>query len=501
MKRTRISIGRKARKIGFLGTGMRVPTDERSEITHALALRIDESLIAARDIDRERRRHDLEPVPGILGRVFSREPDAVVFPDSAQCVADVLDICIEEETCAVPRGAASAGLGGATAVRGGVVVDMTKMSRVLSVDRSGKTVTVEAGCLWPVLEEELAKENLCLVSYPSSAPWSTIGGWMSTGGYGIGTHREGCFHRQVQAMEVALPSGLLVNASHGEGRYAIGSFAGTEGQMGIITRLTLPVKDAPERRAFYVLRFGEETGGFEVLHRLATLEDAPFSAGLVNGNRSRLLSDISGLPTDGRPYIMIADEGDASRVADLDRTIRELARLAGIEVDDGPDASRLWKGRFTYRDILDQRPVRLAGEVVVETGRLGDLLASIGGSIRGQGALLCDCQVIDSGKALVTVSCLAGDDTEVKPKRDVATTGRVAALGVRHGGVPYGIGLWNSAYSKLILGRGYKRLKEIKDEIDRLGILNPGKFFSLKTGLGFPVPGWLYRAGVGLIRK
>ena len=109
-----------------------------------------------------------------------------------------------------------------------------------------------------------------------------------------------------------------------------------------------------------------------------------------------------------------------------------------------------------------------------------------------------ECRLVDRGKALFAVGILNARAAGGGPSRDVFATGRLVARGLKAGGTPYGIGLWNSPYSKQILGRDFRDLSRIKREIDRLGLFNPGKAFAMTTNSNFPVPGWAYRIAVGL---
>lgn len=494
MRRKRISIDRRVGRIGFLGKGMRVPSRERSDIGHALGLRIGESRISTRESDCELCRNDASPRHGFLGRLFSRVPSVIASPDSAQCVADILDVCIEEKAFAVPRASATAGLGGATPVRGGVVIDVSRMARVLSVDSTERTVTVEAGCTWKALEEGLAGEGLGLRSYPSSARFSTVGGWMSTGGYGIGTLREGRFHKQVLSMEVALASGLVVTSSHDEGRYAVRTFAGTEGQMGVITKLALPVKAAPERSACYLIPLSDEQQGCEILRLLSDLEAPPFYAKMVNSNRSRLLTEWEGSQAGcGKPFVLVAEEGDERRVASFDGMLRQLGRTAGFEIEDSEMATKLWEDRFSYIDVMKSGSTAMAGEVILGVDKLPVLIEAM--RMRGNllEDLLYECHLVDRHQVLLVAGRPVEGGAESGLIRDVFTTAHIVSLAVASGGRPYGIGLWNTAYSRFVFGKEYGRLRLIKREIDRLGLLNPGKLFSMTTSSGCPVPGWLYR--------
>jgi FAD/FMN-containing dehydrogenase len=501
LKRKRITIARKSRKIGFLGKGMAVPSRESSEVVHALELRIDEDLISTDKADLESRRYDAEPVPAILGKVFSRVPRIIVFPNSATCLADIIDTCIEERTPASPRGAGTSGLGGAIPVRGGVVIDLTRMSQVVSIDKPKRTVTVEAGCTWQALEEELAEEGLCLQSYPSGALLSTVGGWMSTGGYGIGTLREGRFHNQVEAMEVALPSGLLVTSSPGEGRYGIATFAGTEGQMGAIAKLTLPVRDLPETEATYLIPVGGLSAAADTLRQMANMDRPPLSVALVSGVNREAAAVGGGPGIHGGPFILVHEEGDSGGIRKLADVVKRGACAAGAEVDDGHIAAEVWKDQGTLPTPGNGGSVCLAGEVLVDIDALAELLARIGRNTREAEDLGYVCQLVDRTRVLVRVGCVRGEAGQNRLFRDIGLTNRVVDVGLSVGGQPYGVGIWNTCYAGRALGSDYKRLKRLKDEIDRLGILNPGKVFSLRTNLGLPVFGWMYRAAVRLTGK
>jgi glycolate oxidase len=422
----------------------------------------------------------------------------IAFPDSGQCAADILDACIEEKTPAVPRGGGSAGLGGAIPVRGGVVIDVSRMTGILSIDKSGGTVTVEAGCTWKDLDEELSSEGLSLRSYPSSASRATVGGWMSTGGYGIGTHREGNFHEQVVSMEVALASGLLVNSARGEGRYATRSFAGTEGQMGVITKLTLPVKPRPESRGCYLLRLDREDVGFEILTELSRLDDPPLLARLVGESRARAAGGKVGQMTGGAGLISVVEEGERARVDRLEAALKEIARRRGLDVDGGDGAEEVSEEMSMYLDAVYDGRVRLAGDLLIGTDRIDGLARSLGKHTRSGEDLLFEYKLVDRGLTLFSAGILSGNFAGRGPTRDVAATGCIVAKGVKAGGTPYGIGLWNSPYSKRVLGGEFRDLATIKREIDRLGLCDPGKVFGMTTRSGFPVPGWVYRCVIGL---
>jgi FAD/FMN-containing dehydrogenase len=491
-----MTIGRRVGKIGFLGRGMGAPSLAGSDVVHALGLRIDEALITEGEGDRERCRYDVPPRRDLLGKVFSRTPAAVVFPDSGQCVADILDVCIEERAPAVPRGLGSAGLGGAVPLRGGVVVDLSRLDKVVALDEKSCTVTVGAGCTWERIQAEAASKNLSLRSYPARSWAGTVGGWLSTGGYGVGTLAEGRFGRIVESLEVAVPSGLLVTAGHGRGRYCIESFTGTEGQLGVITALTFSLKVRPDRRAYYALGPVNPKDAVEALCDLAGLEDPPLGLRLLSGNIAALPGGSGSSSPSGFVLSMLCE----GRERDIGHFREHLGSLAvGMHADlrSDDDAQGLFESRF--QDVAYERNKTLVrtGEVLIGLDRLAAFVGVLADEAGGE--TLVDVQVVDRGLALAVTCRLMDRCDSPRVIRDVPLTVETSLAAIRHGGRPHGLGIWNSPLAKHVLGKERKSLKAIKDETDRLNILNPGKFFSLTTGGGLPVWGLTYRIGLRMI--
>ncbi len=151
-------------------------------------------------------------------------------------IRKVLAFASERKVPVIPRGAASWGFGGVIPTRGGIVIDLSPFRRILALDTADKTVTVEAGARWGDIDIMARKEGLCLMTYPSSK-FSTVGGWISTGGYGINSFRYGHLSKQIVSMTVVTGAGEVRELSPADRDF--GYFVGTEGQFGIVVEVTL----------------------------------------------------------------------------------------------------------------------------------------------------------------------------------------------------------------------------------------------------------------------
>ena len=125
--------------------------------------------------------HDLAPLPKEMDMIFKTMPDQVIRPGYTEEVAQMVRKAIATNKPIVPRGAGTWGLGGSVPVKGGYVLDMTAMNKIISIDEKNLTATVQPGITWKALSDELDAKGLFLPCYPSSAPSATIGGWMAPG--------------------------------------------------------------------------------------------------------------------------------------------------------------------------------------------------------------------------------------------------------------------------------------------------------------------------------
>src|SRR6266568_1924797 len=138
---------------------------------------------------RERRvySHDTGVLPGPFKLLAGPSlADGVVQPETESQLVRLVRLAVAEGIPLVPRGKATSGYGGAIPAQGGLVVDLTRLKGIVWADTDDLTVTVRAGTVWQDLEEGLGAYGLALRLYPTSAPASTVGGWLAQGGAGGG---------------------------------------------------------------------------------------------------------------------------------------------------------------------------------------------------------------------------------------------------------------------------------------------------------------------------
>jgi glycolate oxidase len=498
----RFRIERRVGKIGFMGRGTRLPGGSGYDAPHSIGLRIGEDKVSTSSRDIEAAASDFTRLPGIVRRLFVRKPGAVVRPATAQDAADAAAVCFEERTPLVPRGGGTSGLGGVLPVRGGVVMDLRGLCGIAGIDRAGALATVEAGAVWDSLTADLEKEGLCPLCLPASSAESTVGGWASTGGYGTGSLKYGNFHDHIESLEVALPSGFVVDAAGGEGRYSIPSFAGTEGQIGVVTKVTFSVRRVPEEVASYIVRPPDLGEALRIYMALARREKPPYSVELAGPGTGRLYSrkeegaaDLK--PGDG-PFIIASEEGSSAEVASFTEALKSvLAPSGGLEKLADLRGVRRRK-LVSMREVMKDTPY-LSGGVLMGADGLAGYLDHLSGMRKGEEGPVFECASVGGGRTLVTAGLFAGGGAGFSLLRAFAGVRSIIAAGLSLGGVPYGVGLWNSPYIDVILGGRKKELWRIKKEVDRLGVMNPGKFFSMTTRLGLPIPGWAARAMARII--
>ncbi|MBM4383063.1 MAG: FAD-binding oxidoreductase [Deltaproteobacteria bacterium] len=284
-------------------------------------------------------------VRGFRGE-FPEPPDFVAFPNNEADVAALLDWCGSAGIAAIPYGGGSSVVGGVEtnlpAYRGVLSLDLSRMGRVLEVDRTSRAARIQAGAYGPALEDQLRPHRLTLRHFPQSFEFSTLGGWIATRGGGhyasLYTHIDDF----VESLRVVTPRGVLESRrlpGSGAGPSPDRMFIGSEGILGVITEAWMRVQDRPTFRAGASVLFRGDDGFF----RAAEAVRAISQAGLYPAN-CRLLDAQEALGSgagDGTHSVLVLGFESADHALEpwMKRAL-ELCRAHGGEFDESKATTR-----------------------------------------------------------------------------------------------------------------------------------------------------------------
>ncbi|MFM8712167.1 MAG: FAD-binding oxidoreductase, partial [Actinomycetota bacterium] len=180
-------------------------------------------------------------------------PVAVVSPRDTAEVQRIVTVCARRDVPITVTAGRSGVSGASVPMFGGVVLDMTAMSGVVSVDNTSGVVEVLPGTFGPDLEQALAQHNLTVGHFPQSFDISTVGGWIACLGAGQFSTRYGKINEMIVGLEIVLADGSVIStggapaAAHGPDASSL--FVGSEGTLGVVTRAWLRAHDvAPVRK-------------------------------------------------------------------------------------------------------------------------------------------------------------------------------------------------------------------------------------------------------------
>jgi alkyldihydroxyacetonephosphate synthase len=302
---------------------------------------------------------------------LSPAPSLVAFPESEADVAALLDWCASVGAPAVPYGGGSSVVGG-TELAGAVSIDMTRMDRVLEIDRVSRAARIQAGALGPVLEEQLRPEGYTLRHFPQSFEFSTLGGWLATRSGGHYATNYTHIDDFCESMRVVTPAGVTESRrlpGSGAGPSPDRMFLGSEGILGIITEAWMRMQDRPVHKATAGVRFEtfeagvlaaravSQAGLFPANCRLLDPTEAMTSAGVADGTALLVLGfESADHPVDAwmaRAVELVQDHGG---------TLPDGVRTT---TDTGQGAAGAWKGSFIRAPYT--RDALIAMDVIVET--------------------------------------------------------------------------------------------------------------------------------------
>ena len=407
--------------------------------------------------------------------------DAVVVPQSADQVAELVKLASDSGTPIVPYGGGTGVMGAAVPVRRGIVLDLKRLNAVLQVDPQGRMVQVEAGAVLEDVNHALREHGLMLAHDPWSVPIATVGGAISTNGVGYMAAAHGSMGQQVLGLEAVLPTGQLLSTpsvpKQSAGPNLNHLLIGSEGVFGIITKASLQVAAIPEASCFIAFRFPSFDQGFNAITEALSL-----------GVRPTLMDLTEEAPTGTTLYLMFQGYSELVQT-ELDRCRRLFAQRQGKDLGPGPTRD-YWESRYdialNYRDEVQPLTRRQrwqrhrwgfdylhmalpASSVLDYRRRASDLLSQHGIEVREYGLWgrpeLFSMLVRPASDNLSRDTFADAVDAVLRLAQDAGGTMEYC----------HGVGLKLAHLLAREWGVGLEVVRAIKQALDPANIMNPGK--------------------------
>jgi glycolate oxidase subunit GlcD len=415
-------------------------------------------------------------------------PEAVVLPAATEEVSGVVKVCARHGIPFVARGAGTNLSGGSVAPRGGVVIQLSRMNRVLEVDIANQRAVVETGVINLDLQDMLAPHGLQFCPDPASQKVSTIGGNVAENAGGPHCLKYGVTTNHVVGLTVVLPSGEVRRfggkALDWPGYDLVGLFVGSEGTFGIATEMVLRLRPLPES-AQTVL------GIFERLEAAADavsgiIESGMLPAALEVMDRATVeaveASFPTGLPTDAEAVLLIELDGLTEALDGQAERCAEICREAGArEVRRGrteEERERLWSARrSTFGAHARLCPSILVNDATVPRTRIPEVVRKMQEIEQKHGVHVG--RIFHAGDGNLHTNIFFDRDDAGSMERAEAAQVEIFELCAGVGGTitgEHGTGAEKPGFMRLMYSEAdIEAQRKLREVFDPMKIANPGK--------------------------
>jgi glycolate oxidase len=448
------------------------------------------------DFEREAYSHDVAALPNMIRFGFNIKPDIITKPRSSKEVSEIVKIASKERVPLIPRGGASWGLGGVVPVDGGVVVDVSHMNNILEIDEENLTVVVESGISWKALYEKLLQKGYFIGSYPSSAYAATVGGWVNTGGVGIGTYKYGSVGDQLRSLEVVLPDGKIIETgfknvlSNSSGYNLNGIFLGSEGTLGVVTKATLKIYPAPDEIRALSYDFKSINEFCSAVKAISRSKVLPLHLGFLDRNHFDYLRTFrKNVPNISKMALNIALEGDTKMIDVEESILDKIMKGNKAEKLDNKSAQHEWDERYFEMRTKKVGPTLITGEAMVPVSKMPKIINGsykIFKKMKLQGAITGF--ISDRNTITIMPYYLTDERKMVKSLLSMSFTKKLSDLAFKNGGRPAGLGIFFAVNIKRMHKDSLELMFDLKSAIDPYNIMNPGKLTEGVTRFGIPIP-------------
>jgi len=418
-------------------------------------------------------------------------PDYVVRPQDSEQVSKILKFAHEHKIPVTARGAGTGLAGGAVALEGGIVLDLSGMDRILDIDINNLQVAVEPGVVHSKLNEVLKAEGFFFPPDPGSSAMCTLGGLIANNGSGMRSVKYGTTRSYVLDLEVVLADGSVIHTGSKTLKSSAGYdltrlMVGSEGTLGVITKAILKIHPLPKARTVVLASFETPELAGEAVVKTLSEGIIPSACEILDRTTVEVLNSYDpniAIP-DAGATILFEFDGTKSSVVEEAEIVEAVCKpfASGIRVAaDRKEMEEIWSARRLVGAAIsriDPKRTRVyvgedIGVPIKEIPRMLKLVQSISEEF--------DLSIMTYGHVgdgnLHTGMCIDMLDNEQWKRLNLAAD-KIHKTAIMLGGTvsaEHGIGSARSEYMRLERGDALDVMILIKRALDPKGILNPGK--------------------------
>lgn len=434
----------------------------------------------------------------VMEKEYARMPEVVVKPRTAQEIAAILKLANREMIPVTPRGAGSGLSGGAVPLHGGILLSVERMNSILEIDSENLVVVAEPGVVTNDINEKVKELGLFYAGYPMSVESCFIGGNVAENAGGGRAVKYGVTERYIIGIELVTPEGEIITLGGKRLKDVVGYdliklMVGSEGTLGIFTKITIRLMPLPREKANLLVLFKNEDDALTIVPEImAGTRIIPTSLEFMDRlsvhSSCRYLNEHLPYEEAGAMLLIELDGNSKIQIEEEYEAIGDLCMKHGaMEVyvaDNATTSERIWKVRRNIGEsLMAFSSVKSSEDIVVPIARIAEMLRSVKVIAEKWGVVIPCFGHAGDGNIHTTIvkkpemSMDSWRETIGKVQHDLYT--ETVRLGGTISG-EHGVGHKKKKFIGMVLEPGaIELMKRVKRAFDPNNILNPGKIFDL----------------------
>ncbi len=418
-------------------------------------------------------------------------PDLVVFPRTAGQISEIMKLASTHRVPVVPRGAGTGMTGGIVPVAGGIVMPMTKLDAIVEIDTDNQVGIVEPGVITAEFQNAVRKKGLFYPVDPASLKYCSIGGNAAECAGGPSAVKYGVTKDYIMGLEVVLANGDIITTGARTEKSVTGYdltrlFVGSEGTLGIITKLIVRLLPIPPYKETFLLTSTSLRRTTEMVSEILNNNIKPCTLEYMDKTAIGAVSTfLDNPPPDSTQALLIVEiDGEKSAVAEqaalFSSLIGERAEFSLRQATNEEEVEQIWQARRAISPSVHKlRPNKIGEDVAVPRSRIPELVEFIEHLSRELGLIILTFGHAGDGNIHVNIMLdrsIPEEAARAEQAKEQLFSQTIALGGTLSG--EHGIGLSKKAFMRYELNEATLELmKRIKTLFDPNNILNPGKIF------------------------